>query len=406
VLTPTAARIGIYLPALNVGGVERMLLGLARGFLERGRPVDLVLHTASGRLLDAVPAEARTIILSAGASAGRVAPARRVVPPMARLGRLVPRVPLWRVYPYVPRLARYLRTERPAVLLAALASFNLAALWARQRAGSGTRVVITERANVSEALAVERMTLARWILRPLMRRYYPRADAIVAVSRGVADDLARFASLSRAGVRVIYNPVVGADLPRMADEPVDHPWFRPDELPVILGAGRLSRQKDFPTLIRAFAEVRRARPARLVILGDGAQRADLEALVRTLGLADAVALPGFTSNPYAHMARAAVFVLSSRFEGFPNVLVEALAVGTPVVATDCPSGPAEILEGGRHGRLVPVGQADALARALLATLDAPGDPAGRRRRAADFSADASVSTYLELFDSLEAPIRS
>jgi glycosyltransferase involved in cell wall biosynthesis len=239
-----------------------------------------------------------------------------------------------------------------------------------------------------------------------MHRYYPRADAIVAVSRGVADDLARFAGLPRDVIRVIYNPVVGADLPRMAGEPVDHPWFRPGELPVILGAGRLSRQKDFPTLIRAFAEVRRARPARLVILGDGAQRAELEALVRTLGLADAVALPGFTSNPYAHMARAAVFVLSSRFEGFPNVLVEALAVGTPVVATDCPSGPAEILERGRHGRLVPVGQADALARALLATLDAPGDPAGRRRRAADFSADASVSTYLDLFDSLEAPIRS
>ena len=152
-------------------------------------------------------------------------------------------------------------------------------------------------------------------------------------------------------------------------EPFDHPWFAPGAPPVILGAGRLTEQKDFPTLIRAFALVRKKHPARLMILGEGEERSKLETLVQELGLEKEVSLPGFVDNPYKYMKRAAVFVLSSRWEGFPNVLVEAMALGTPVVSTDCPNGPAEILENGKWGELVPVGETQSLASAVLRTLD-------------------------------------
>jgi glycosyltransferase involved in cell wall biosynthesis len=170
-------------------------------------------------------------------------------------------------------------------------------------------------------------------------------------------------------IKVIYNPVITPELFARAEEPLDHPWFRPGEPPVVLGVGRLTQAKDFPTLIRAFALVRKERPARLMILGEGEERPKLEALVRELRLEEDVALPGFVDNPYKYMKRAAVFVLSSRWEGFGIVLVEAMALGTPVVATDCPSGPAEILENGKWGRLVPPGDPEALAKAILDTLE-------------------------------------
>jgi glycosyltransferase involved in cell wall biosynthesis len=236
-----------------------------------------------------------------------------------------------------------------------------------------------------------------------MRRTYAQAEAIVAVSNGVADDLARLTGLPRERVRTVYNPVVGPELARLAAEPVDHPWFRPGQSsPVVLGAGRLSGQKDFPTLVRAFARLRATMPARLVILGSAstpeltAKRAgELRALAAEKGLVEEVDLPGFVPNPYAYMARSALFVLSSAFEGFGNVLVEAMATGCPVVSTDCPSGPAEILDGGRHGPLVPVGDDAALAAAMARTLAAPPDPAALRRRAAEFTPERATDAYLE-----------
>ena len=205
----------------------------------------------------------------------------------------------------------------------------------------------------------------------------------------------RVAGLSRQQVCVICNPVVTPEIFSKAQEPVDHPWFAPGQPPVVLGAGRLTIQKDFPTLIRAFALVRAQRRARLMILGEGEERPKLEALVRELGLEEDMALPGFAGNLYAYMARAAVFVLSSRWEGFGNVLVEAMALGTPVVSTDCPSGPAEILERGKWGKLVPVGDIVALSAGVVAELDNPSlsDVA---RRAQDFSLDRIVGQYLEL----------
>ena len=256
---------------------------------------------------------------------------------------------------------------------------------------------MTER-NTTTAATRRGRTWKRRYLPGLLRHAYPMADAIVAVSDGVADRLARKTGLPRAAIRTVYNPVVVPELPALAAEPVAHPWFRPGGPPVVLGVGRLVEQKDFPTLLRAFALVRQRRPARLVILGDGPAEArrDLEAVAAGLGCAEDLDLPGFVANPFAYMARASVFALSSLHEGLPGALIQALACGCPVVSTDCPSGPSEILEHGRHGRLVPVGDHEALASAILACLDDPSGREERVARAAAFGLERAVDRYLAL----------
>jgi glycosyltransferase involved in cell wall biosynthesis len=237
----------------------------------------------------------------------------------------------------------------------------------------------------------------------LARRSYLTADAIVTVSHGVADDLALHAGIPRERITTIYNPVVTPDLLDKAQAPLDHPWFTPGAPPVVLGVGRLHAQKDFPTLLKAFARVRAKQEARLMILGEGknarkntVQRTALTALAAQLGVAADVALPGFVDNPFAYMARAAVFALSSAWEGLPGVLIQAMACGCPVVSTDCPSGPAEILENGEYGSLVPVGDDLSLANAILSTLNAPPARDRLQARAAMFSVDRTADRYLEV----------
>jgi glycosyltransferase involved in cell wall biosynthesis len=232
-----------------------------------------------------------------------------------------------------------------------------------------------------------------------MRWAYRRADYVVAVSEGVATDLERRASLKRGSVRVIHNPVVDARLTNLADADAEHPWLADDGPPVVLAVGRLAAVKDYTTLLHAFAMLRRHRPVRLIIYGEGPLRTDLERLRERLGLPDCVALPGFTANPYAAMRRAAVLTLSSRYEGLPNVLIEALACGCPVVATDCPSGPAEILDHGRFGRLVKPGDAEGLCRAIETTLDEKPSSQRLRARGDEFSVAKAAQAYLDLIES-------
>jgi glycosyltransferase involved in cell wall biosynthesis len=223
---------------------------------------------------------------------------------------------------------------------------------------------------------------------------------VVAVSRGAADDLARWSGIPRELVEVVYNPVITSNGLAAANQLPDHPWFGPGQPPVILGVGRLTPQKDFPTLIRAFSHVRRQRAARLLILGEGEERPALTALANELGVADDVDLPGFRDNALAYMASSALFVLSSAWEGLPTVLIEALAVGTPVVSTDCPSGPREILQEGRLGPLVPVGDAAALSAAMLKMLQGPGlsIPADALT---PFTREAAVDHYLRLIEAAD-----
>jgi glycosyltransferase involved in cell wall biosynthesis len=340
-----AGRIALFLPLLAAGGAERATLALAAGLQGAGWPVELVLGRAAGPLLAEAPAGLPVVDLGAA-----------------------------RLLHALPGLVRHLRRTRPAVLLAALSHANILALLARALARVPTRVIVVEHSIFSVSQAGNPLRRAR-LMPLLVRRLYPRADAVVAVARGAADDLARAAGLPAGSVEVIPNPVVSPALLARACEPLDHPWLGAG-LPLLLHVGRLEPVKDQALLIRAFAQLRRERPARLLILGEGSLRGELEALVRRLGLEADVALPGFAANPFAWMARADLLVLSSRWEGLPSVLIEALACGCPVVATDCAPGVGEILEGGRLGRMVPPGDADALARAMAGTLDRPGPRPG------------------------------
>jgi glycosyltransferase involved in cell wall biosynthesis len=279
-------------------------------------------------------------------------------------------------------------------MLTSLNHVNIVGLWARRIAGVQTRVVVNEQNTLSREAPNSPRRRHRLVPR-LARRFYPWADEIVAVSEGAADDLVRAIGIDEHRVTVVPNPIVTPELRTMAAEPLDDPWFADGGGPVALAVGRFTQQKDFPTLLRAVAAARARRPVRLLILGDGPERVRLEALVSELGLEDAVRLPGWVVNPYPYMARADVFVLSSRWEGLPSVLIEALFCGAPVVATDCPSGPMEILEAGRHGVLVPVGDvgalADGIVRAVTGEVPRPSSESWRR-----FEQDAVVDRYLDV----------
>jgi len=358
-------KIALFLPSLRGGGAERMMTNLARGLSEQGLKVDLVLAKAEGPYLSQVPPEVRVVDLHSD-----------------------------RVLRSLPELVRYIRRERPEAILSALDHANVVTIWARKLSRVRCRVVVSVCSTLSRAIAHDADLRGR-LIPNLIGIFYPWADEVVTVSSGVADDLAKTTGLQRERIQVIYNPVVTPDLIEKAKESLENPWFAPGEPPVILSVGRLTKAKDHPTLIRAFARVRREHSARLMILGEGEDRPKLEALIRELDLEEDVSLPGFVDNPYAYMARASVFVLSSAWEGLPSVLIEAMAVGTPVVSTDCPSGPAEILEGGQWGRLVPVGDVEEMAAAIIATLNDPNHP-DVSKRAQHFGVEKSVQAYLDV----------
>jgi glycosyltransferase involved in cell wall biosynthesis len=296
-------------------------------------------------------------------------------------------------YGALPALARYLRRERPVVLLADKDRVNRTALLARFMARVPTRLVLSSGTTISIDLAT-RGPLERWVQRNSMGRLYPFADQVIVTSAGVADDMAAYTGLPRARIRVVPSPVVPESLFTARLTRPDHPWFGDLAAPLILGAGELSRRKGFDCLLRAFARVRAGRSCRLMILGRGAGREALLRLAGELGVAADLALPGFVPEPYGYMAHADCFAFSSRWEGLGFVLIEALAVGTPVVATDCPSGPREILQDGRYGPLVAVDDAAALAEAIATTLDSPLPPEVLREAAMPYEIEAATDAYL------------
>ena len=397
-------RIALLLPNLAGGGAEACMVRTAAALLRRGFAVDFVLCERTGPLLAAVPPGARVIELPSVPMPLARALALAADPAGLR-ALLVPVLLAWRPpkhLSHLPGLVRYLRAERPDALFAAMPIPNLLAVWARRLAGVPTRVLISERNTLSAMLGGSRRWRDRHLPR-LLGHAYRLADGIVAVSDGVADDLARQSGLPRARIATVYNPVITPELAAMSAQPVAHRWFLPAAAPVVLGVGSLSARKDFPTLVRAFARLRAGRDCRLVILGQAAspkktqeQQDVLMALAASLGVAADVDVAGFVANPFAYMARASVFVLSSAFEGLPGALIQAMACGCPVVSTDCPSGPAEILDGGRFGAMVPVGDDQAMAAAIAATLDRPIAAATLRERAALFSVDRAVDRYVDL----------
>ena len=338
VATKAKQRVAIFTANMGGGGAERAMLKLAGGIAGHGYDVDLVLSRAEGHYLQEVPDSVRIVDLHAR-----------------------------RVLSSIPGLVRYLRRERPNAMLTSMNYVNIVGIWARTLARVDTRLIVNEQNALSLEAAHSPRRRHRLMPR-LIKRFYPWADGVTSVARGTADDLVSTAGVSPNLIEVVHNPIVTTELRELVAEPLGHPWFGPGQVPVVLGVGRLAPQKDFGTLIRAFARVIVRRPCRLMILGDGPERASLEALVAERGVTGWVDLPGWISNPYPYMAHAGVFVLSSRWEGLPSVLIEALFCEVPVVATDCLSGPREILEGGRYGALVPVGDEEALAAAIETAL--------------------------------------
>jgi glycosyltransferase involved in cell wall biosynthesis len=396
-------RLAFYLDNFEGGGVQKTTLTLAGALAARGHLVDVLVCRPSGALQDQVPPG--VVVVALGSPGTWSARALALKSDPGQLGAILGGVVLSpRASPtlgWLGPLAETLEARRPYALCAATTQMNIEAILARRLAGVETRLIVSER-NALRGGHLHHGAPARF-LPALIRRTYGQADGVVAVSDGVADDLAAWSGLPRAQIVTIYNPVVTDELRRLQREPVDHPWFQPGAPPVVMSAGRLGRAKDFPTLIRAFARVRRARPACLVIFGKGKSEAKtaksiaaLQALAAAVGIERDVALPGFVANPFAYMARAATFALSSVNEGLPGVLIQAMACGCPVVSTDCPSGPAEILAGGRYGRLVPPGDDQALAEAILASLDAPSPAALLRERADFFSVERAAAQYERL----------
>jgi len=325
--------LALYMPWLPMGGIERTTVTLANHWAAQGRPVTVLLDRREGELIDDLSPDVPLAILGASRTA-------------------------WAMR----RLVSWLRHNRPAVLHSALPRNNLVALAAAL--ATGTRVTVAEHSLLADKVRIER-GMARLVLP--MRHLYPRAAAVLAPSEAVADDLRTMIGLERTAIRVVGNPVVpdgfSADgVARPADMPSDG-------LPVFVAIGRLAPIKDFTTLLRAFRRVLEKRPAHLVILGEGPERDRLRALAGELGLNEGLRLPGLVSDPFPYLAHAAALVVSSISEGFGNTIIEAMACGTPVVATRC-GAPVELLRNGELGRLAPVGDWATLADAMLATLDA------------------------------------
>ncbi len=364
-------KIAIYMHDLSGGGVERMKFDLIRCFQKAGHDVTLLLHARQGELLGELTPDMDVISFDKAHVSGDLLP-----------------------------LTRYLRRNRPDFLISSLNHQNVVAMVAKAVTPVATKVIICQH----NALSTEASMMDGWkyrVVPPLYRWLSPFAAGIVAVSEGVAGDVCKASGVARSKITVVYNPTIGPGFAGKLAEPAAHPWFHDGGPPVFVTAGRLVPQKDHATLLRAFAMHRASASSRLMILGTGPLEAELRQLAAGLGIADAVAFVGFVANPLPTMREAAAFLLSSRYEGFGNVVVEALGCGTPVVAFDCSFGPAEILDGGRYGRLIAPGDVAAFAAAISVKLREQYPAATLQARAARFTAEASANGYLSLIQSID-----
>lgn len=362
----TPFKIAIYLPSLDGGGAERSFLNLAKEFVKEDFDTDLVLARVAGPYLSEVPKKVRIMDLKSN-----------------------------KVLESLPKLVMYLRNNKPNVLISSLSHANIIAILAAKLSFVDTKVIVKEANTPSQEFKNARGFRAKIILF-LMKLLYPHADVVVAVSKGVKKDLLDYIGLRDQKVRVIYNPIITDELIEKSKEPPDHEWFKEHRLPIIVSAGRLTMQKDFRTLIKAFALVRKEIDVRLIILGEGEERENLENLVKELGVSDYVWMPGFVNNPYKYIKNSSLFVLSSIYEGIANVLVEALACNVPVISTDCLSGPREILENGKYGKLVPIGDVKALTNAMVEALTNPQSTKPTKELLNKYYADKISGEYLRL----------
>ncbi len=377
-LIPSSPRksLVIFLPALAGGGAERSHINMATAFADAGYDLTFLLYRRQGALQSLLPPSVRVITLGHARSLGNFLP-----------------------------FVKFLRRERPDYLVSNLGHSNIIAIWAAMLARTSTKIIVSEHSVFTLDCAEKPIWDWRYKILPLLYRLFlKRADAIIAVSGGVADTLAVACGLPRTRITVIHNPVISHDFIRKYEETVVHPWLEPNQPPVFLGVGRYIPSKDFGALIAAFSIVAQQRQARLILLGDGPLQPQLEALVKSAGITDRVSMPGYQLNPLPFMRRAAALVLTSRHEGFGNVLVEAMACGTQIISTDCPYGPREILANGQYGRMVPVGDRQALVQAMLDVLEKPApDSTAARHYATTFNVPNAIQSYGHLLNSLEHP---
>lgn len=340
-------KVVFYQHAIFNGGIERVVFELAAEMMRRGIAVEIVVNQPTIFFEQMNPPAGLTV---------------KVLQAKGLFGRL-------------SRLKAYLRENQPEILISTGHFSNEIAALTKLDRRLKTKVIASEHTAQSVELRSLSWKSPRRHLVPLFARLtYHLPDGLMAVSQGVQRDAEALFARRPGQIRTIYNPVDFERVKARSQEDLDHPWLAPGQPPVILGIGRLEHQKDFPTLLRALVEVRKVREARLMLLGEGSQRLALEALTADLGLGEAVQFLGFHSNPYPYLRKAKVFALSSEWEGLPITLIEALSLGIPIVSTDCPSGPFEILEGGKYGRLVPMKSPQALAEGVLAVLDQPHTP--------------------------------
>ncbi len=359
-------KVSFFIPSLRGGGAERIFVTLANEFAKRGVVVDLILAQKEGPYLKDVLDEVNIVNLRA----------KRV---------------LFSLFP----LIKYLKKEKPKTIISALSHVNVAVLLAKIIARSSVNVIVTEHSTLSAAQS-KYFFLKRIVIEKLIKIGYKKAAAVVFVSSGGTVDFRDYLDYRENNLSVIYNPIDIDSIVEMSKEMVEHKWFNNKDVKTVLGVGRLTEPKDLPTLIKAFKEAKKDNNTKLIILGEGEDRADLEGLIKELKLEDSVDLYGFVDNPYSYMAKASVFVLSSKHEGLPTVLIEAMACGTQVISTDCPSGPAEILENGKYGRLVGVGDVNALAKEIEDAINDLVDTKELQQRAKYFSVERATEKYLKL----------
>jgi glycosyltransferase involved in cell wall biosynthesis len=365
-------KITFFLPSLVGGGVEKVFVTLANGLSKNNYSVDFVLSNAMGVHLSALDKEINVI----------------------NLGKTHVATSFW-------GLTRYLRANQPPVIITGLSNANAAALLASRFFSRSTKTIITQHINWSQVL-INNPSSKEVLVYYLSKYLYPLATRIVGISAGITNEIHNMRNIDPRKIVCIYNPVVTTQMLEFAKQQPHHKWFAKKNEPILIGAGRLEQQKDFETLIRAFHKVQSQIACKLIILGEGSERKKLERLIHDLNLTHRVELPGFFSNPYSFIAHADLFVLSSRYEGLPTVLIEAIGCKTPVVSTNCLSGPAEILDEGKYGKLVDVGNVDALAEAIIETIQKPLDKDFLMERAQLFSAENAINAYSDLIEQVLA----
>lgn len=366
----TARKVTLFLPSLAAGGAERTNLNLGSALASAGCSVTLLLQRFEGSLTSEVPPNVNVVSLNSGRS----------------LTSLIP-------------LTRYMKKAKPDFFVANMGHGNIISLWARALSQSHTHIIVCQHSLLSAECKAHKNWQYK-ILPWSYRHFLPSADAIIAVSNAVADDLSYCANIARDRITIIYNAVIGPDFDQRMHEVNAHPWLA-ETVPFILGAGRLVAEKDFASLIKAFAIVRKERNLRLIIAGQGELFNYLNLLADELNVTDYIAFIDHQSNPLPFIRKAAALVVSSRYEGMSNVLVEALACGTNVVSTDC-GGPAEILENGRYGQLVPVGDITAMTEAITTAIEHPKDSEFLQQRGKIFSYERAAQSYIKLFENLSA----